>query len=225
MTCVFDVKHLMARYSSERLWRGDAPLIARRLNFPKLCDFLSISKLNGRFLQIPKNNYTILKEIKIVIAYIQNATEINVSQVPVDDLCASQIVMNDGREFLMVIVYISPNQKINDIIAFLHRHEGSMLLKDNLDKLPLLLAGDFNKYISHSLQLITFLQEKFSLHINNDPREATTRYGTAIYMEYSQGTLITYNRPIVTLIPEIVPLEASTATVTEITDEATDNID
>jgi len=52
---------------------------------------------------------------------VQNATEINVSQAPVGDLCASQILMDDGREFLMVIVYISPNQKINDIIAFLHR--------------------------------------------------------------------------------------------------------
>ncbi|XP_025406736.1 uncharacterized protein LOC112680762 isoform X2 [Sipha flava] len=110
------------------------------------------------------------------------------SASPVGDLCASQIVMDDGREFLMVIVYISPNQKINDIIAFLHRrllpysHEGSMLLKDNLDKLPLLLAGDFNVNFARDnlLQLITFLQEKFSLHINNDPREATTRYGTAI---------------------------------------------
>lgn len=112
---------------------------------------------------------------------VQNATEINVSQAPVVDLCASQIVMDDGREFLMVIVYISPNQKINDIIAFLHRrllpysHERLMLLKDNLDKLPLLLAGGFNINFArdNSLQLITFLQE--SLHINNDPREATTR--------------------------------------------------
>lgn len=36
---------------------------------------------------------------------------------------------------------------------------------------------------------------------------------------------LSYHHPIVTLIPAIVPLEASTATVTEITDEATDNID
>lgn len=105
---------------------------------------------------------------------VQNATEINVSQAPVGDLCASQIVMDDGREFLMVIVYISSNQKINDIIAFLHRrllpysHEGSMLLKDNLDKLPLLLAGDFSVKFArdNSLQLITFLQEKFSLLVS-----------------------------------------------------------
>jgi len=174
---------------------------------------------------------------------VQNATEINVSQAPVGDLCASQIVMDDGREFLMVIVYISPNQKINDIIAFLHRrllpysHEGSMLLKDNLDKLPLLLAGDFNVNFArdNSLQLITFLQEKFSLHINNDPREATTRYGTVIdgvFTRYLDNVMsrtfvayFSYHRPIITLIPAIVPLEASTATVTEITNEATDNID
>jgi hypothetical protein len=150
------------------------------------------------------------------------------SASPVGDLCASQIVMDDGREFLMVIVYISPNQ---------NSHEGSMLLKDNLDKLPLLLAGDFNLNFArdNSLQLITFLQEKFSLHINNDPREATTRYGTAIdgvftrYLDIVMSctfvAYFSYHCPIVTLIPAIVPLEASTATVTEITDEATDNID
>jgi endonuclease/exonuclease/phosphatase (EEP) superfamily protein YafD len=112
-----------------------------------------------------------------------------------------------------------------------------MLLKDNLDKLPLLLAGDFNVNFArdNSLQLITFLQEKFSLHINIDPREATTRYGTAIdgvFTRYLDNVMsrtfvayFSYHRPIVTLIPAIVPLEALTATVTEITDEATDNID
>jgi len=82
---------------------------------------------------------------------VQNATDVNISQVPVGDLCASQIVMDDVREFILVILYISPNQTIiNDITAFLHQlllpysHEGSILLKENLDKLPLFLAGDFN---------------------------------------------------------------------------------
>jgi hypothetical protein len=97
---------------------------------------------------------------------VQNATEINASQAPVGHLCASQIVMDDGKRFLMVIVYISPNQKINNIIAFLLRrllpysHEGSMLLKENLDKLPLILAGDFNVDFAREnlLPLITFLQ-------------------------------------------------------------------
>jgi hypothetical protein len=72
------------------------------------------------------------------------------------------------------------------------------------------------------------------LHIN-DPREATTRYGTAIdgvftryldnVMSHTFVAYFSYHRLIVTLIPAIVPLEASIATVTEITDEATDNID
>lgn len=150
--------------------------------------------------------------------------------------------MDGGREFIMVIVYISPNRKIDDIIAFLHRrllsynHEGSMLLKENLDKLPLILAGDFNVNFArdNSSPLITFLQDKFSLHINNDSREATTRYGTAIdgvFTKYLDNVMsrtfvayFSYHRPIVTLIPSIVPLEASIATITVITDEATDNI-
>jgi hypothetical protein len=111
-----------------------------------------------------------------------------------------------------------------------------MLLKENLDKLPLILAEDFNVDFAkdNSLPLITFLQEKFSLHINNDPREATTRYGTAIdggFTRYHDNIMsctfvvnFSYHRPIVTLIPANVLLEASTATVTKITDEAIDNI-
>ena len=49
----------------------------------------------------------------------------------------------------MIVVYISPNKKINDIIVFLHErlfsysHRGSIIFKMNKDKLPLILAGDF----------------------------------------------------------------------------------
>uniref|UniRef100_A0A2S2PFA7 Uncharacterized protein n=1 Tax=Schizaphis graminum TaxID=13262 RepID=A0A2S2PFA7_SCHGA len=173
---------------------------------------------------------------------VQNVTEINVNQAPVGDLCAFQIVMDNGREFLMVIVYILPNQKIDNIIAFLHRrllpysHEGSMLLKENLDKLSLILAEDFNVNFArdHSLPLITFFQEKFSLHINNDPREATTRHGTAIdgvFTRYLDNVIsrtfvayFSYHCPIVISVPANESLETSTPTVTEITNTAIDNI-
>jgi len=112
-----------------------------------------------------------------------------------------------------------------------------MLLKDNLDKLPLLLAGDFNVNFArdNSLQLITFLQEKFSLHINRNIKRSNNqiwncyRWSISRYLDNVMSrtfvAYFSYHRPIATLIPAIVPLEASTATVTEITDEATDNID
>ena len=83
----------------------------------------------------------------------------------------------------MVVVYISPNQKIKDIISFLHQHllpysrNGSRILQVSLDELPLIIAGDFNVNFvkDESKSLITFLQEEFQLPINNDPRESTTR--------------------------------------------------
>jgi hypothetical protein len=112
-----------------------------------------------------------------------------------------------------------------------------MLLKENFDKLPLILAGgDFNVNSSreNSLLFITFLHEQFSLHFNNDPREAKLRNGTPIngvFTRYLDNVMsrtfvayFSYHHPIVTLIPLIVPLEASTA-ITEITNEATDNIE
>lgn len=87
----------------------------------------------------------------------------------------------------MVVVYISPNKKINNIILFLHkklfpyRHRGSMIIKNNKHELPLILTGDFNVNFlkDESMPLITFLQEKFQLQINNNPREYTS-YGTTI---------------------------------------------
>ncbi|OXU28844.1 hypothetical protein TSAR_007559 [Trichomalopsis sarcophagae] len=110
---------------------------------------------------------------------VQNAAEIVVAQAAIGDLCASQITMNDGRQIIIVVVHISPNQKINDIITFLHKRlfpycsEGSMIFNDNSHQLPMILAGDFNINIANndSIPLITFLDEVFELRTNNVPRQ------------------------------------------------------
>ncbi|CAI6362317.1 unnamed protein product [Macrosiphum euphorbiae] len=90
-------------------------------------------------------------------------------------MCASHVKLEDGSELMMIVVYISPNKKINYIISFLHErlfpysHRGSIIFKTNKDKLPLILAGDFNVNFAkdESTPLITFLQEEFQLQINN----------------------------------------------------------
>ena len=55
---------------------------------------------------------------------------------------------------------------MDDIIVFLHErlfpysHSGSIVFKTNKDKLPLILAGDFNvNFAKDELCLIMFLQE------------------------------------------------------------------
>lgn len=170
---------------------------------------------------------------------IRNTRELNVTQTAIGDICASQVEMDDGREFLMVVVYISPNQKVTEIIKFLHRHllvysrEGSRILRENLDELPMILAGDFNVNFAtnNSIPLTTFLEQTFGLKINNRPTESTTRYGTtidAVFSRYLDNmmsttfvTYFSYHRPIISLIPSNTP---STATITEITENTSNNI-
>jgi len=152
----------------------------------------------------------------------------------IGDMCASHVKLEDGSELMMIVVYISPNKSINDIISFLHErlfpysHRGSIIFKTNKDKLPLILAGDFNVNFAkdESTPLITFLQEEFQLQINNNPRDPTTRYGTtidAVFMRYLDNvmsnncvTYFSYHRPIVTVIPSSEA--TSNVNITEVTD-------
>ena len=106
---------------------------------------------------------------------------------------------------------------MDDIIVFLHERlfpysdRGSIIFKTNKDKLPLILAGDFNVNFAkdESMSLIIFLLEEFQLKINNNPRESTTKHGTtidAVFIRYLDNvmsntfvTYFSYHRPIVTI--------------------------
>ena len=89
---------------------------------------------------------------------------------------------------IMVVIYISPNSKLEDIEFFIQRavleytKEGSLLLGKNFHQLSLILAGDFNVNFadpkSDLLKLI--LLNKFDLKLNNDPAISTTKYGRTI---------------------------------------------
>lgn len=47
---------------------------------------------------------------------VQNATELHVSQTSIGDICTSHVTLEDRSELIVTVVYISPNEKVNDII-------------------------------------------------------------------------------------------------------------
>ncbi|CAF4947099.1 unnamed protein product [Pieris macdunnoughi] len=106
----------------------------------------------------------------------------------VGDLCMAQCTMVNGIIILIVAIYISPNQKVDDIIDFIHHSllsytsGGASLLGNNNDKIPMILSGDFNiNFASEkSLKLIEFLKDKLNLSMKNNPQTSTTRSGTTI---------------------------------------------
>ncbi|GFT89979.1 SWIM-type domain-containing protein [Trichonephila clavipes] len=66
-------------------------------------------------------------------------------QSSVVDLCLAECVIDNGKNIIIVAVYITPNKKLDDIIEFLHRSllpytsRGSALINENYDKIPMIL--------------------------------------------------------------------------------------
>ncbi len=118
----------------------------------------------------------------------------------------------------MVAIYISPNQKMADIIKFIHKaflvysHEGAALYGGDEDTRAMVMSGDLNVNFasSDSAPLVTLLRDKFSLQLNNDPTISTTKSGTTIdaiftrYMDNVQSQMyisyFSYHMPIITTI-------------------------
>lgn len=81
------------------------------------------------------------------------------------------------------------------------------------NNIPLILGGDFNINfaVDDSKPLIDFLEEKFSLQLNNNPNTPTTNSGTtidAIFTRYLDNvetrtyiTYFSYHNTLVTTIP------------------------
>ncbi|GFW58455.1 ATP-dependent DNA helicase [Trichonephila clavipes] len=88
------------------------------------------------------------------------------------DSCMAQCQMEKGMKILIVALYISPNQKLNDIILknFLHpsllpyTRGGDSLLRNNNDEIPMILSGDFNVNFASdkSVKLVEFLKDKLN---------------------------------------------------------------
>lgn len=135
------------------------------------------------------------------------------------DLCIAECQVLNGKKIIFAAVYISVNQKLDDIIQFLHRqllvysHRGAALLGSEEDKTPLILGGDFNVNFASddSIPLIDFLSENFSLLINNDPKISTTKSGTTIDAIFTRNleniesrtyvSYFSYHKALVTTVP------------------------
>ncbi|KAL4136243.1 hypothetical protein QTP88_007794 [Uroleucon formosanum] len=94
----------------------------------------------------------------------------------------------------MVAIYISPNQKMANIIQFINKaflvysHEGAALYGGDEDTYAMIMSGDFNFNFasSDSAPLVTLLRDKFSLQLNNDLTISTTKSGTTIDPIFTQ---------------------------------------
>ncbi|GFY58186.1 ATP-dependent DNA helicase [Trichonephila inaurata madagascariensis] len=61
---------------------------------------------------------TVTSNMGILLRYIR---EIDIGQSSIGDICAAHCVLDDGTNIIMVVVYISPNNTINNIIKFLYK--------------------------------------------------------------------------------------------------------
>ena len=65
---------------------------------------------------------------------MSNTDDINVRRTIIGDICACVCKMDNNVEIVMVVIYISPNSKLEDIEFFIHRalleytNEGCLLL-------------------------------------------------------------------------------------------------
>eukprot|EP00102_Acyrthosiphon_pisum_P022546 XP_016659756.1 PREDICTED: uncharacterized protein LOC107883710 [Acyrthosiphon pisum] len=150
-----------------------------------------------------------------IVNIVTPSTEMTIGQsklynskiTPVGEFCVAECSRQNEPIIIIVALYISPNQKIDDIVYFFKRSliaystKGTPLLGRGEDKLPMILSGDFNINFAsdRSESLTQFLREHLNLSMNNDPKIPTTRSGTtidAIFTRYLNNvqskTCITY---------------------------------
>lgn len=154
-----------------------------------------------------------------------NSTAHTVSLTEIGDISLSKCKLSNGKEIVIAAIYISPNQKLDDIMYFIqssllmYTHGGAALLGRGDDEIPLILGGDFNVNFAEdaSLPLLHFLREKFGLDMNNDRNIATTKSGTTIDAIFSRNlhhlesrtyvSYFSYHKAIISATPLPAPIE------------------
>lgn len=149
---------------------------------------------------------------------IAQMDSISLNTSSVGEVCATRCKVETGQIILIVAVYISPNQKLSDIMGFIHEAlivytpEVAATLRKNWGELPMIMSGDFNVNLAkpEAQPLIDFLQDKFQLTLNSDRMISTTRSGTtidAVFCRYLDGlksrtyiTYFSYHKPLVSVI-------------------------
>ena len=151
---------------------------------------------------------------------LRNTDNFDFQHTSVGDICSAICTMENGVQVIIVVVYISINQAIDNTKEFIfqalrnYSKQDSQVLQEldnNYDKLPLILAGDFNISMKKkSDPLKTFLFNAFDLRMNNNPAQSTTRSNTTIdgvfsrYLERMESqtyvSYFSYHRPIVSMV-------------------------
>lgn len=190
-------------------------------------NFTCISKFKRRHIRsggvsISHNNNDTVNIVtsNITMNARQSVHEVAASSL-IGDVCSAQCKINNKDIVIIVCVYISPKNNVQNIIEFLHFHllpytiTGSQILGKNYDKIPLIISGDFNvNFAKDDAQpLIDFFKNELCLIMNNSRYEATTRGGTtidALFSRYVQSieshlfvSHFSYHKPIITLIKHV----------------------
>lgn len=77
-----------------------------------------------------------------------NSLSQQLATTSIGDICMMECQTLHGSKIIFAAVYISINQKIEDIISFLHHqllpysHGGAAILGNENNKIPLVLVGD-----------------------------------------------------------------------------------
>ncbi|KAL4085052.1 hypothetical protein QTP88_027890 [Uroleucon formosanum] len=143
---------------------------------------------------------------------------LTVTSRPIGDLCPVKCILLNGQKVFSVVVYISPNQHINDIVKFLHfvllpyTPGGVAELGEDYDKMSMILEGDFNiKFSSDEAQpLISFLENRLNLKMNTARNIPSTNYKTTLDGVFSRFlndikseiyiSYFSYHKPIITFL-------------------------
>ena len=139
----------------------------------------------------------------------------------IGDIFAAECVMPDGQIVLSVVVYISSNQRVAEIIKFiysvllLYTPVRSAELGEDFDKISMMLRSDFNiNFATNEAELLlAFLRDKLNLRINTNRNIPTIYSETTIYTVFSRCldalqsqmyiSYLSYHRSIVSCIKEI----------------------
>jgi len=151
---------------------------------------------------------------------VKNSIQEDATKSNIGDLCTAQCITENGMQIIIVVVYISPNNTVNEIIRFLRFNLlpysviGTSALQDNYNNLPMIVSGDFNinfdKETSPSQPLIEFFQDMLHLNIVNHRNQSTTIGGTTIDAVFSRFldkidsknfiSYFSYHKPIITIV-------------------------
>lgn len=188
-------------------------------NFDCCVQFKREDQRSGGVAIYRNRNSAIITTPNMDITYRQT-TSSTVTSRPIGDICSAECILPNGQTVLSVVVYISPNQQMDNIIKFLnfvllpYSKFASEELGSEFFNMPIIMGGDFNINFDkeESELLLKFLEEKYNLRLNTNRHSPTTQHQTTIDAVFSRNlgklesklfiTYFSYHRPIISCIKQ-----------------------